>query len=108
MAGFEEESFRRSIKSSRRQRGTVYDLCISHPRVKLFTSLMTPCAAVAQGIFCFLEFFSDFKFFHEIFLTKPGNYEFFQAKKFEIRNIFRKDKKSQPFEFQVCINPFFI
>lgn len=45
------------------------------------------------GDFLLFRIFFGFQIFHEIFLTKPGYYEFFQAKKFEIRNIFRKNKK---------------
>lgn len=55
MAGFEEESFKRSIKSSRGQRVTVYDLC-SH--ILVSSSLLLYdilCSSGTGNIFIFYK-----------------------------------------------------
>ncbi len=56
MAGFEEESFRRSIESSRVQRDTVYVLCIS---LLVSSSLLLYDTLCSSGTVDFLFFIKN-------------------------------------------------
>ena len=54
MVESEEESFMSGALGSAECRGTLYISSVTHSSCQAPCSSMTPCAAVAQGIFCTL------------------------------------------------------